>query len=98
MNLNPSDYLAAVALAVSLLSAHYAKRQSDSARISNQNNYRAQLSDNHEKYRKAIKRVTKRHKDEIDSLSQEAEKALTSIVNIFDDYDIKVTHHVTYVI
>lgn len=89
MSLAFSDYLSITALAVSVISVRYTKHQRDSARVANQNNYRAQLSDNHKKYRKALKRVTKKHKEELDNLSQEAGKALTSIVNVFDNYDVK---------
>lgn len=88
MALNTSDYLSIVALVVAIASAYYAKRQSDLSRIALRNDYRAHLSDKHEKYRAALKQVNDKHKEEIAHLCEEAGNALKLIVDTLDQYDI----------
>ncbi|TWJ13184.1 hypothetical protein [Geobacter argillaceus] len=87
MGFNASDYLSTAALVVSFASAYYTKKQSDSSRIASTNDYRAHLSDKHDKYRTALKQVNDKHKEDIAYLSQEAGNALQIIVEIFDQYD-----------
>lgn len=53
------------------------------------NDYRAQLSDQHARYREALREVKKKHKMDISRLSECASNALTSIVERSDEYDIK---------
>ncbi|HCI13521.1 MAG: hypothetical protein A2063_01565 [Gallionellales bacterium GWA2_60_142] len=88
MAFNFSDYLSIIAIIVAIASAYYAKRQSDLSRIALRNDYRAHLSDKHEKYRAALKQVNDKHKKEISHLSEEAGNTLTLIVDTFDQYDI----------
>ena len=88
MAFNFSDYLSAVALVVAIASAYYAKRQSDLSRIALRNDYRAHLSDKHDKYRVALKQVNGKHKEEIAHLCEEAGNTLKLIVEMFDEYDI----------
>lgn len=95
MQLNNSDCLSIVALAVSIASAYYSKKQRDLSEIALHNTYRAQLTDNHNKYRIALKQVNDKHKNEISLLSQKAGNALTTIVDMFDLYDNK-QHKIPY--
>lgn len=59
MNIGLSDFLAIVALIVSIFSMLYAKKQSELAKASHINNYRSQLSQYHSDYRKALTKIQK---------------------------------------
>ncbi|NIE83013.1 MULTISPECIES: hypothetical protein [unclassified Burkholderia] len=83
-----SNWIALAAFAVSSMSALYTKKQSDIARVSLQNTYRAHVSGEHSRYRDTFRDLRKQHKDEIRKLSELAGEALTSVINEFDSYDI----------
>lgn len=95
-----TEYLSVVALVVSIASAYYTKKQCDSSEIASYNNYRAQLSSHHDKYRVALKLLNDKHKEEISHLSQEAENALNVIVKMFDQYDVgeHKTRHLSHLV
>jgi len=95
MEFSTSDYLSAVALVVSVGSAYYAKIQSDFARVSWRDDYRAHLSEKHEKYRVALVHADNIHKEEISNLSHAAGDTLTAIVHVFDQFD-KYDHKPRY--
>lgn len=82
-----SDYLASAALVASAMSALYTKRQSEWARVSARNDYRAQLSEQHASYRKALSEVRNRHKIELSKLSELAATSLTRIIERADEHD-----------
>jgi len=89
MEFTPSDYIAATALLIAIASAYYTKKQSDQAKISSHNDYRAHLAEKHDDYRKALKEATEKHKLDIRRLSTEAGSALNLIICLFDRYDTK---------
>lgn len=91
MNITVSDCVALAALVVSILSMRYSKKQIQQARISAHNDYRSHLAEQHAPYRKALKEIRTRHKEQISHLSQLAGRTLTDVVHQFDEYDIK--HH-----
>ncbi|MCL2635478.1 MAG: hypothetical protein FWD50_02460 [Betaproteobacteria bacterium] len=92
MNLNFSEYLtiATILIAFSgyIANTYYQKKQSDSSKFDSLNNYKARLSESHEKYRVALKKVNDRHKEEVATLSQAAGNALVAVVGLFDRYDV----------
>ncbi|CAG9241759.1 conserved hypothetical protein [Burkholderia diffusa] len=87
---NLSDYLASAALVASAISALYAKRQSEWAKISSTNDYRTQLSEQHARYRLVLAEVRRRHKPDLSQLSESAASALTKIINRADDLDNRI--------
>lgn len=70
------------------MSALYAKKQSDIARVSLQNTYRAQISGEHSRYREAFRAMRKQHKNEVMKLSELAGDTLVRVINELDSYDI----------
>ena len=96
LNFGISEFLSATSLAVAIMAALYSKSQSESAKkqsefakISSMNDYRAQLAVNHARYRCAHLEIKNKHKSEIRNLSQLAGDSLTAIVHRFDKYDIR---------
>ncbi len=87
MDITASDCIATAALFVSFASVFYTKKQSDQARVTSHNDYRAHLSEKHDSYRKALKHVTDRHKAEISRLCGMASTSLRQIECLFDQYD-----------
>lgn len=94
MAFSTSDIIAGVALIVSFfglivatLSAVYARRQSQYARIDAQNSYRAQLADAHRYYYAQVIEIEEKHADEIKCLMNLASDALREIVVLTGSYD-----------
>lgn len=87
VNLEPTGYIACAALAVSMMSALYSKKQFELASNAFANNYRAQLSDQHIRYREAFRTVKNQHKENIRRLSRLAGDALTLVTYRCDGYD-----------
>lgn len=87
ISLGFSDYLSIAALIASATSALYTKKQSEYARASVKNDYRAQLSQQHASYRKALSDVRERHKAELSELERHATSALTQIEQSAGRYD-----------
>ncbi|MGV2292259.1 hypothetical protein AAHK20_26380 [Trinickia sp. YCB016] len=83
-----SNCIALAAFAVASMSALYTKKQSDIARLSLRNAYRAQVSGEHSRYREAFRAIRKKHRDEIGKLSRLAGDTLVRVINEFDAYDI----------
>ncbi|BFI65650.1 hypothetical protein [Yersinia pseudotuberculosis] len=88
MEMGLPGFLSIAAFIVSVLSLLYAKRQSYFVKKSFINDYRSHLSEHHSIYQRALIAVKKKHGNEINNLSQLAEKTLINIVNHFDEYDI----------
>jgi hypothetical protein len=88
MGISLSDFLASIALLVSIASAYYAKKQSELSNIASSNDYRAHLSDKHEEYRALLKQIDGRHRDDLASLSNLAGATLNTITDLFDTHDI----------
>ncbi|NKG32563.1 hypothetical protein FVB43_21245 [Erwinia rhapontici] len=89
MNITVSDCVAFAALVVSMVSMRYAKQQNQHSRIAAHNDYRSYLSEQHAPYRKALKQIRDRHKDDISQLSRLAGETLTNVVHQFDRFDLK---------
>lgn len=83
-----SDFLSTIAILISIGSAYYAKKQSEYARFSSSNDYRAHLSDNHKKYQEVLQEIKKRHEKDLSDLKRSAGETLSQIVRVIDEYDI----------
>lgn len=95
-----SDFIASIALAVSVLglfvsifSVLYAKRQSQSAHIDAQNSYRAQLTEAHRYYYQKVLDVEEKHAGELRDLMSLASDALSQVIVLADSYDREVGSH-----
>ncbi|MQR00670.1 hypothetical protein [Glaciimonas soli] len=82
-----SDYVASLAILVSSASAYYTKRQSELSNIASNNDYRAHLSDHHEKYRIIVKEIEGQYRVDLETLVKLAGTTLSAITDIFDEHD-----------
>jgi hypothetical protein len=94
MVFSTSDIIAGIALIVSffglivsILSAFYARSQSQYASIDAQNSYRAQLADAHRYYYAQVIEIEEKHADELKCLMNLASDALREIVVLTGSYD-----------